>query len=82
MFEREVMISSLKKQSEDLKKLLGEMEAKPRHGWQDMQYFRETLKRIESALRRMRRAEEEDRPYMLIGAGKYCSAQFPMREMS
>ncbi len=55
MFEKEVMISGLKKQDDTLKKLIEELEEKPQSYDQDRDYCHETLKRIESALKKIRR---------------------------
>ena len=58
MFDKEVVIGGLKKNSEVLRKLVEEMESKPKLGTQDVQYYHEELKKLESALRKIRRFDE------------------------
>ncbi len=62
MFEREVIVSSLKKNSVDLEKLIEELEERPRFDGIDLNYWKETLKRIESGLRKIRRIEANMEP--------------------
>jgi hypothetical protein len=62
MFGREVMISTLRKHSVDLAKLIAELEERPRFDGIDLRYCQETLKRIESGLRRIRKIEPEMQP--------------------
>ena len=57
MFEREVMISTLRKNSIDLARLIEELEEKPRFDGIDVKFCQETLKKIEAALRRIRKTE-------------------------
>ena len=59
MFEREVTISSIKKQSETLRKLVEELEDKAKFDSRDSIYCLETLKSIETALRKIRRMNED-----------------------
>ena len=58
MFEKEVMMGSIKKQSDILKKLVEELEENPQFEKENRGYCHETLKRIESALRKIRRNDE------------------------
>ncbi len=58
MFEKEVMISSLKKSNQMLSKLVQEMEDSSKANIYDVQYFQETIKRIESALRKLRKIND------------------------
>ena len=60
MFEKEVMISSIKKQSETLRRLVQELEEKTLFGGVDRSYYHATLKEIEFSLRKIRRTDEED----------------------
>ena len=59
MFEREIMVSSLKSNSVTLAKLVEELEANQRYDVYDMRYCQETLKRIETSLRKIRKMNEE-----------------------
>ena len=59
MFEREVRISSLRKSSKDLSKLVEELEEKNKLDGGDLRYHEEVLKKIESALRKVRKMEEK-----------------------
>ena len=59
MFEKEVMISSLKRNSETLSDLVEELERKSQFSDHDVLYYHEALKRLESNLRRIRKADEE-----------------------
>jgi hypothetical protein len=58
MFEREVMISTLRKNSQDLARLVEELEEKPRFSGIDLRYCQEVLKKIEGGLRRVRKMDE------------------------
>ncbi len=83
MFEREVMIGTLKHQSDNLKKLIGELEEKPKADWQETQYYHESLKKIESALKRVRRIDEDEYSGMILGSGlKYSAHSMRMRDIS
>ena len=57
MFEREVMISTVRKSCVDLTRLVEEMEDRPQFDGIDLRYYQETLKRIEAAIRRIRKIE-------------------------
>ena len=59
MFEKEMMISGLKKHSQILVKLVEELEGKPRLDAQDIRYCHETLKKIETDIRKIRKMDEE-----------------------
>ncbi len=59
MFEREVTISGLKKNSVTLSKLVEEIEGKARLNGFDVSYFHEALKKIETDLRKIRKMDEE-----------------------
>ena len=59
MFEKEVMISGLKKNSRVLSDLVGELEEKSRMSEFDLSYYHETLKRIETSLRKLRKMDQE-----------------------
>jgi predicted nucleotidyltransferase len=63
MFEREIMIASLRRQRDLLKELVEELEEKSFLGPQDLSYCEEVMKKIESALRKLRRS---DRAYSRI----------------
>ena len=83
MFEREVMVGTLRRQNDTLTKLIHEIESKPRSDWQESQYYRESLKKIETALRRVRRMDEEDASYSASGLQlKYQSYPLRMRDIS
>ncbi len=73
MFEKEVMISSLKKNNQMLSKLVQEMEDSSKTNLYDIQYFQETIKRIESALRKLRKINDQDASPSTF-AYKYTSA--------
>ncbi len=60
MFEREVIIGTLKHQTEELKKLVGLMEETPRYGRQDAEFYHETLKKIETAIKRVRNMDGDE----------------------
>jgi len=62
MFEREVIVSSLKKNNVDLEKLIEELEESPRFDGIDLNYWKETLKRIETGLRKIRRIDVHMEP--------------------
>ena len=62
MFEREVMISSLKKSSRDLSGLVEELEVKSRFDGIDRLYLHEVLKKIETAIRKVRKMEQQTDP--------------------
>ncbi len=59
MFEKEIMISGLKKNSRTLASLVEELEGKSRMGDFDLTYCHETLRRIEMDLRKIRKMDEE-----------------------
>ena len=59
MFEKEVMISSLKNNSRVLADLVEELEEKSRFSDFDISYYHEALKKIEAALRKIRKMDEE-----------------------
>ena len=59
MFEKEVMISSIKYSSRMLVSLVEELESKARFSDFDISYYHEALKRIETALRKIRKMDEE-----------------------
>ena len=79
MFEREVMIGTLKRQNETLKSLIREIEEKPKADWQDTQYYHESLKKIETALKRVRRLDEEEALNTGGGATGVKYYAYPMR---
>lgn len=54
MFEREVMIASLRKQRDTLKELIVELEDKPRFGSHDYVYCQEVMKKVENTLKKLR----------------------------
>ena len=58
MFEREVMISMLRKHQNDLRQLVEELEGYYRWDVQKISYCQETLKKIESGLKKIRKMEE------------------------
>ena len=62
MFEREVMISTLRKSCVDLAKLVEELEDRTHFDGIDLRYCQETLKRIEHGLRRIRKMEADMQP--------------------
>ncbi len=62
MFEREVMISTLRKNNVDLTKLIEELEERPRFDGIDLNYWKETLKKIEAGLRAIRKMEAHMEP--------------------
>ncbi len=83
MFEREVMIGTLKRQKDVLDNLIQEMEAKPNTDWQETQYYHETLKKIESSLKRIRRVDEEEAINSGFGSKmKYFAYPMRMRDIS
>ena len=57
MFEKEVMISSLKNHSRLLSGLVEELEEKARLSDVDVSYYHEALKRIEAGLRKIRKMD-------------------------
>ena len=59
MFEKEVMISSLKNNSRVLAELVAELEEKARLSDFDISYCHEALKKIEIGLRKIRKMDEE-----------------------
>jgi hypothetical protein len=62
MFEREVMISTLRKSSLDLARLVEELEDRVGFDGLDLRYCQETVKRIENGLRRIRKIEAQIMP--------------------
>ena len=62
MFEREIMISSLRKNTGDLTKLIAEVEDRSRFDGIDLSYWKETLKKIEASLRRIRKMDAQMAP--------------------
>jgi hypothetical protein len=59
MFEKEVMISGLKKNSRVLAELVEELESKNRFSDEDILYCHTALKKIETDLRKIRKMDEE-----------------------
>ena len=57
MFEKEIMIAGLRKQSDLLKGLVIELEGKDLMEVQDFRYCEEVMRRIETALKKLRRAD-------------------------
>ena len=83
MFEREVMIVTLKRQNEVLGNLIHEMEEKPKVDPQESRYFQEALKKIELSLKRLRRLEPEEASIFGFGSGmKYQASPMRMRDIS
>lgn len=60
MFEKEVMISGLKKNSRTLAGLVEELESKSQFSDHDVTYCHETLKKIEVELRKIRKMDEAE----------------------
>ena len=82
MFEREVMIGTLKRQNDVLTNLIQEIEAKPKTDWQENQYYHESLKKIETALRRIRRMDDDIQSSVHGLRLKYQSYPLRMRDIS
>ncbi len=55
MFEREMIIASLRKEQNTLRELIEELEDQPRFSSSELQYCGEVLKKVESALKKLRR---------------------------
>ena len=67
MFRTEVMISTLRKNSVELASLVEELEDRQGFDGIDLRFCQETLKKIESALRQIRKTEANIAP----STGKY-----------
>ncbi len=59
MFEKEIIVNSLKKSRGLLEKLIEDMERNPNFEAQEVQYCSQELKRIEVFIRKVRRIEEQ-----------------------
>ena len=59
MFEKEVMISGLRKNSRVLSALVEELEGKGHFSDHDIVYCHSTLKKIETELKKIRKMDEE-----------------------
>jgi ribosome assembly protein YihI (activator of Der GTPase) len=67
MFEKEVIISGVRKQRDMLKELVEALEPKSQLGEDDLQYCEEILKRVESTLKRLRRVRQDSGKYADLG---------------
>lgn len=67
MFEKEVIISSVRKQRDMLRDLVDALEPKARLGDEDLQYCDEVLKKVESTLKRLRRVSQDSGKYAGLG---------------
>lgn len=67
MFEKEVTISSVRKQRDMLKDLVDALEPKARLADEDLQYCDEVLKRVESTLKRLRKVRRDSGKYAGLG---------------
>ena len=56
MFEKEILVASLRRERDVLKELVAELEAQNRYETFDRGYCDEVLRRIETTLRRLRRS--------------------------
>lgn len=58
MFEKEMIVSGMRKSGELLKKLIEELESKSGLGVHDLQYCNEELKKLEASIKKIRRFDE------------------------
>ncbi len=59
MFEKEIIIASLKNQNSTLGKLIGELENKPELEGQDFEYCQESLRKLEAGLKKITKINKD-----------------------